>query len=113
MDLETRRRPRVALLKGHDQEKTHLLRVRSPEDVLIPVPIGPGIPRRDKPDVYPRYCRLMLIFFKPWRHARDLRAEGQSWEDAFNSFTLECSASIRYKMDNMQILHECRDSRDD
>ncbi|KAJ7906370.1 hypothetical protein B0H13DRAFT_1619416, partial [Mycena leptocephala] len=74
---------------------------------------GPGIPRRDKSDVYPRYCQLMLIFFKPWRHAKDLRREGQSWEDAFQSFALNCSASIRCKMDNMQILHECRDSRDD
>ncbi|KAJ7804472.1 hypothetical protein B0H14DRAFT_2383697, partial [Mycena olivaceomarginata] len=73
---------------------------------------GPGIPRRDKSDVYPRYCQLMLIFFKPWRHAKDLRKEGQSWEDAFQSFALNCSASIRCKMDNMQILHECRDSRD-
>ncbi|KAJ7717503.1 hypothetical protein B0H14DRAFT_2303934, partial [Mycena olivaceomarginata] len=59
--------------KGHDQQNTHILRVRAPDDTLVPVPIGPGIPRRDKAETYARYCRLMLIFFKPWRHANDLR----------------------------------------
>ncbi|KAJ7822188.1 hypothetical protein B0H14DRAFT_2370902, partial [Mycena olivaceomarginata] len=73
----------------------------------------PGIPRRDRSEVSARYCRLMLIFFKPWRHARDLRKEGESWENAFKSFQRTCSPSIQYCMDKMQILHECRDSRDD
>ncbi|KAJ7112149.1 hypothetical protein C8R44DRAFT_585330, partial [Mycena epipterygia] len=79
----------------------------------VPVPIGPAIPRRDKPEMYARYCRLMLIFFKPWRHANDLRIQGQSWEEAFNAFKANCLPSVLSKMDNMQILHECRDSRDD
>ncbi|KAJ7059869.1 hypothetical protein C8F01DRAFT_924197, partial [Mycena amicta] len=74
---------------------------------------GPGIPRRDKADVYARHCRLMLILFKPWRNATDLCAEGQSWEDAFKIFLTNCSDDVRFKMDNMQVLHECRDSRDD
>ncbi|KAJ7830542.1 hypothetical protein B0H14DRAFT_2291785, partial [Mycena olivaceomarginata] len=74
---------------------------------------GPGIPRRDKAETYARYCRLMLIFFKPWRHANDLRKPGQSWEEAFNLFVCNSSESVRFKMENMQILHECRDSRDD
>ncbi|KAK0186279.1 hypothetical protein F5146DRAFT_885695, partial [Armillaria mellea] len=59
------------------------------------------------------YCRLMLIFFKPWCHASDLRADGQSWEDAFQAFCEHCSHRITFIMDNMQILHECRDSQDD
>ncbi|KAJ7788850.1 hypothetical protein B0H14DRAFT_2302200, partial [Mycena olivaceomarginata] len=74
---------------------------------------GPGIPRRDRPDLHARYCRLMLIFFRPWRHATDLRETGQTWEEAFNEFNETCPADVKYKMDNMQILHECRDSRDD
>ncbi|KAJ7831773.1 hypothetical protein B0H14DRAFT_2364991, partial [Mycena olivaceomarginata] len=113
MNSDAYKRPRIALLKGHDQEESHHLRVRSLADALIPVPIGPGIPRRDKPEVYARCCRLMLIFFKPWRHAKDLRTVGQSWEDAFRSFERSRSPSVKYKMENIQILHECRDSRDD
>ncbi|KAJ7626987.1 hypothetical protein FB45DRAFT_749408, partial [Roridomyces roridus] len=112
-ESEAHKRPRVSLLKGHSQEKTHLLRVRSPNDLLVPVPIGPGIPRRDKPEIYPRYCRLMLIFFKPWRHAKDLRDAGQTWEKAFELFIQTCTREVKQKMNNMQILHECRDSRDD
>ncbi|TDL13846.1 hypothetical protein BD410DRAFT_734788, partial [Rickenella mellea] len=80
---------------------------------FIPVPIGPAIPRRDRPDQRARYCRLMLMFFKPWRHASDLRCTHQSWEDAFTEFTGTCSPRFLKFMDNMQILHECKDSRDD
>ncbi|KAJ7868967.1 hypothetical protein B0H14DRAFT_2294922, partial [Mycena olivaceomarginata] len=69
----------------------------------------PGIPRRDKANLREKYCRLMLIFFKPWRHARDLKEDYLSWEEAFNFFTVTCSKSVHFKMDNMQILHECRD----
>ncbi|KAJ7234421.1 hypothetical protein C8J57DRAFT_952253, partial [Mycena rebaudengoi] len=79
----------------------------------VPVPIGPEIPRWDKPDVRARYCRLMLIFFKPWRRASDLKGEHESWEAAFKDFADNCSPDITSKMENMQILHECRDSRDD
>ncbi|KAJ7488751.1 hypothetical protein B0H11DRAFT_1720287 [Mycena galericulata] len=77
MEVESHKRPRVALQKGHGQEKTHILRVRAPDDKLVPVPIEPAIPRRDKSNLRARYCRFMLIFFKPWRHASDLRGEYQ------------------------------------
>ncbi|PBK92434.1 hypothetical protein ARMGADRAFT_930141, partial [Armillaria gallica] len=80
---------------------------------MIPVPSGVSIPRQDRDDVYPQYCRLMLILFKPWSHADDLRTQGQTWVDAFLEFRSSCTARIMSIMDNMQILHECRDSRDD
>ncbi|KAJ7825223.1 hypothetical protein B0H14DRAFT_2369059, partial [Mycena olivaceomarginata] len=110
---EGRKRPRVTLRNGHEQSKTHILRIRGPNDNFIPVPIGQGIPRRDKNDVRERYCRLMLIFFKPWRHAIDLRGKHSSWESAFTEFVETCDPAVISKMENMQILHECRDSRDD
>lgn len=78
LQIESHKRPRVTLQRGHDQAASHILRVRAPSEGLIPVPIGPGIPRRDKPELRARYCRLMLIFFKPWRQASDLREEFQS-----------------------------------
>ncbi|KAK0229869.1 hypothetical protein EDD85DRAFT_751548, partial [Armillaria nabsnona] len=74
---------------------------------------GASIPRRDRPNIYTRYCCLMLLLFKPWSHANDLRADGQSWVDTFDVFQKSCSAQILKTMNNMQILHECRDSRDD
>ncbi|KAI0038798.1 hypothetical protein FA95DRAFT_1457456, partial [Auriscalpium vulgare] len=74
---------------------------------------GPSIPRRDRDEVRARYCRLMLILFKPWVHAGDLRDQGQSWADAFAAFHATCSPDLISIMNNMQLLHECRDSRDD
>jgi hypothetical protein len=113
LQVESRARPRIGLQKGHDQADSHILRVRSPSEALIPVPIGPGIPRRDKAELRARYCRLMLIFFKPWRQASDLRGEFASWQAAFEAFVQTCTPQVLYRMENMQILHECRDSRDD
>jgi hypothetical protein len=109
----SRKRPRLEFLCQHLEVATHVLRVRSPRKHFVPVPVGPAIPRRDREEVNARYCRLMLVFFKPWRCVSDLRTPGQSWQDSFNEY-LE-NAPIRFKklMDNMQIQHECRDSRDD
>ena len=45
---------------------------RNPCKQFVPVPIGPAIPRRDRPEVYEKYARLMLILFKPWRTEADL-----------------------------------------
>ncbi|KAJ7901464.1 hypothetical protein B0H13DRAFT_1621961 [Mycena leptocephala] len=113
MHDDSRKRPRVPLQTGHEQAKTHIFCVCAPDDILIPVPIGPGIPRRDKEQLREKYCRLMPIFFKPWRHAVDLKDTHPSWECAFDEFIKTCSQSVLPKMNNMQILHECRDSRDD
>ncbi|KAJ7875147.1 hypothetical protein B0H14DRAFT_2568919 [Mycena olivaceomarginata] len=45
LDDDIRKRLRVALLQGHDQSNSHILRVRAAKDMLEPVPIGPGTPR--------------------------------------------------------------------
>ncbi|KAL1659067.1 hypothetical protein GGF50DRAFT_32280, partial [Schizophyllum commune] len=74
---------------------------------------GPALPRRDREPSAKRYYRLMLILFKPWRAASDLRDEGQTWEDAYNAFLRTCPDEYKRKMENMQLLHECRDSKDD
>ncbi|KAJ7474678.1 hypothetical protein B0H11DRAFT_1691432, partial [Mycena galericulata] len=63
-------------------------------------------------DLKQKHARLMLILFKPWRHASDLRLHGQSWYEAYLTFRNECSTFILNAIDNIQILHECKDSRD-
>ncbi|KAG1837381.1 hypothetical protein DFJ58DRAFT_616030, partial [Suillus subalutaceus] len=74
---------------------------------------GPSLPRRDCPEVRERYCRVMLILFKPWTTVADLRSTFGSWTDAFEAFVKICSPNKLFVMKNMQILHECKDSRDD
>ncbi|OSC97383.1 hypothetical protein PYCCODRAFT_1331650, partial [Trametes coccinea BRFM310] len=81
----------------------------------VPVPIGPPIPRHDRSTELARFCRLMLILFKPWRTPSDLKSlssETDDWVAEFESYKsnlLERHISV---MENMQLLHECRDSRD-
>ncbi|KAJ7779475.1 hypothetical protein DFH07DRAFT_721265, partial [Mycena maculata] len=78
----------------------------------VPVPVGPALPRRDHDDSMHRHARLMLILFKPWRHASDLLSGAQSWLDAYEDFLKDCPAETLAVIDNMQLLHECKDSRD-
>ena len=63
----------------------HALRILHPDSRRVPVLIG-SVPRRDQTETYTRYCRLMLILFKPWRNAFDLRRTDESWMAAFEQF---------------------------
>lgn len=78
----------------------------------IVVPIGPPLPRRDQVEIYARYSRAMLLLFKPWRGPDNLRADRQSWADAFDNFNASATDYIKTIMDNMQIIHECKENRD-
>ncbi|KAJ7476627.1 hypothetical protein FB451DRAFT_1033379, partial [Mycena latifolia] len=105
--------PRVHFLDAHLESDTHVIKVRPYVKRKVPVLIGPAIPRRDVPASMARHARLMLILFKPWRHASDLRHADQSWVDAYSQFLRdECPASALECINNMQLLHECKDSRD-
>ncbi|KAG1779166.1 hypothetical protein EV702DRAFT_966578, partial [Suillus placidus] len=75
--------------------------------------MGPRMPHRDQEPTYPKYCRLMLILFKLWRSVSDLKQGTQSWTEAFDMFLHTCSPTVASILNNMQILHECKDSRDD
>ncbi|KAJ7070385.1 hypothetical protein B0H15DRAFT_793512, partial [Mycena belliarum] len=67
---------------------------------------------RDIDNLKQKHARLMLILFKPWRHAHDLRNPEESWEEAYQRFRTICSVSVLEAVDNIHILHECKDSRD-
>ena len=90
-----------------------MLKMRKPCEHFVPVPIGPSIPRRDRIEVKERHAKIMLIMFKPWRHTLDLCAPHETWSTAFETFMQNCPFEKKAIMDNMQILHECKDSRDD
>ncbi|KAJ3548530.1 hypothetical protein NM688_g5285 [Phlebia brevispora] len=118
-DLETvlnsirRRRPTYQFLSNHPECKRKHIRIRHPNELRIVVPIGAALPRRDRAGVFAKYCRLMLLLFKPWRQMKDLREEQQAWNEAFSTFQRECSSEVQAIMNNMQILHECKDNGGD
>ncbi|KAI1782009.1 hypothetical protein LXA43DRAFT_871197, partial [Ganoderma leucocontextum] len=88
-----------------------LLRVKNRH---IPVPIGPHLPRRDRGNELQRYCRLMLILFKLWCSVVTLRPDNTvSWQTTYDQQFPHLQSTVVDIMDNMAILHECRDSRND
>ncbi|KAF9791305.1 hypothetical protein BJ322DRAFT_1171947 [Thelephora terrestris] len=108
------RKSRTFLLHAqHTQVSSKAQRLRSdPSGYFVPVPIGPALPRRDRSELFPKYCRLMLILFKPWCTVEDLRAPDQTWPNAFNEFVARSDNNTKSILDNMQVLHECRDAKD-
>lgn len=111
--ISSRHRPSFPFMDTHIESDDKVSKIIHPHKRMVPVPIGPSIPRRDCQELYHRYCRLMLILFKPWRSVVDLRIPGQSWIDAFTMFQSSISSAHAHVIENMQILHECKDSRDD
>jgi len=108
----TKTRPLYKFTSSHEEYKTHAFKIIQPSLRRIPVLVG-SVPRRDQEDSYARYCRLMLILFKPWRTAFDLRQSHESWIMAFENFKSgpPCPNEFKRIMDNMQLLHECKDNR--
>jgi hypothetical protein len=112
LDFTGRPMPQIPFLETHLESDRFVVQVRPYLKRKVPVPIGPAIPRRDIEASRHKHARLMLILFKPWRNSEDLRQQGQSWVDAYEQFLDTCSEEIRSYIDNMQLLHECKDSRD-
>ena len=102
---------RFEFLEGHGDRGRLCVGLRARD--VVPVLIGPAMPRRDDGQKHTRYCRLMLILFKPWRSFSDLREQAQSWGIAFETYTQQMNLRHKEIINNMQVLHECRDSRDD
>lgn len=114
LSLTSDSRPTCKFLNDHVEQASHILRVRQPTQRAVPVLIGPALPRRNVETHAAQYSHAMLLLFKPWREVSDLRAAGESWEIAFEAFleSSECDLEIREIMNNMQLMHECKDSRD-
>ncbi|KAJ7152243.1 hypothetical protein C8R43DRAFT_820320, partial [Mycena crocata] len=73
--------------------------------------LGNTLPRPDRsPMERDKWCRAMLILFKPWRQLADLKAPGQSWTDAYEATVFTpYTSSI---MTNLNVENECKDARD-
>lgn len=114
LSIVSRSRPIVKLLAGHAECNSHELKVRHPTRRRVPVPIGPAFPRRDVESDCAKYARLMLLIYKPWRTVSDLKEAGKSWHESFEDWkrSPEFSPEIKSLLANMQLLHECKDSRD-
>ena len=109
---ESHRRPKFDFHPSYSDYETHIQQLKHPKHRPITTPIGPSMPRRDRTCDQQKYARLMLILLKPWTNPTDLMDGFPNFHAAFETFV---TANPRWHalLNNMQLLHECRDSRDD
>jgi hypothetical protein len=115
MYMGTLKKPTLLFDERHPDHSTHMVQILPPPRHYTLVPLGPPIPRRDRPMSFESYCRLMLIFFKPWLVVSDLKPLHTSWSHAFENFMLSDDILHEHSViiENLQFLHTCRDSRDE
>jgi hypothetical protein len=96
---------------GHPQASSHINIKRITP--VVPVLLGPPIPRRDREDTRERYCRSILTLFFPWRSVQDVCDVDQTWEQAFEIRHERITSESRRIIDNIQLLQECKNDRDE
>ena len=95
----------------HPQSLSHIIIKHT--DPVVPVLLGPQIPRREREDTRERYSRALLTLFVPWRSVEDLCARKQTWFQALETRKLSISAESLKIIENIQLLHECKNDRDE
>ena len=107
----TQMNERHTFARAHPQHSTHVLIKHTIP--VVPVLLGPQIPRREREEVCERYCRAVLTLFVPWRSVHDLCTLNETWAEAFETrkaFITQRSLKI---IENIQLLHECKSDRDE
>src|SRR6202041_2372033 len=97
-------------LQDHPLHHSHHVTLLNDMHEWVPNFIGGAIPRSDRGD-REYYCSTMLTFFKPWHTGKDLKLDGQSWDDAFRMHKFNSRQLDIMKYFNVR--YECLDARDD
>ncbi|CAF1515533.1 unnamed protein product, partial [Rotaria sordida] len=61
---------RHTFASAYPQSLSHIIIKRSTP--VVPVILGPQIPRREREETYERYCRALLTLFVPWRNGHHI-----------------------------------------
>ena len=96
---------------GHPQVASHINIKRMKP--VVPVLLGPPVPRRDRDDTRERYWRSILTLFVPWRSIEDICDVNQTWEGAFHIRQANILPAAWKIIDNIQLLQECKNDRDE
>ena len=107
----TKMNERHTFERAHPQSSSHILIKRS--NPIVPVLLGPQIPRHDREETRERYYRALLTLFVPWRTVKDLCHANETWYDAFEARKSVVSLRAQKVIQNIQLLHECKKQRDE
>ncbi|CAF1369348.1 unnamed protein product [Adineta steineri] len=104
------RQERYSFMIEHPQAKSHgiIKRIKP----IVPVLLGPQIPRKDRAETQERYSRAIATLFIPWRSVKDLCAVNQSCREALSSRQESISTESKQIIENIQLLHDCKKDRD-
>ncbi|PPQ74557.1 hypothetical protein CVT26_007815 [Gymnopilus dilepis] len=94
----------------HPQKDTHRMCKRSKP--VIPVIVGPYLPKRQgSVESELLWCRQILLLFKPWREANDIKGREETFLTAYQAFE-EHTMNPDHKriIENMCLLSECKDA---
>jgi hypothetical protein len=101
---------RYTFMTEHPQSRSHGI-IKRPKPV-VPVFIGPHIPRKDREETQERYSRAIATLLIPWRSVKDLCDSNQSWHEALSCRQGRISTESQQIIQNIQLLHECKKDRD-
>ncbi|CAF4809680.1 unnamed protein product, partial [Rotaria magnacalcarata] len=102
---------RYTFESAHPQSSSHIVMKHS--NPVVPVLIGPQIPRKEREETGERYSRVFLTLFVPWRSVHDLCALNQTWTEALEVLKPLISPALPKIIDNIQLLHECKHDQDE
>jgi hypothetical protein len=106
----TKMNERHTFESAHPQSSSHIIIKHTTP--VVPVLLGPQIPRREREETRERYCRALLTLFVPWRSVHDLCSLNQTWSEALEVRKASISPSTFKIIENIQLLHECKNDRD-
>jgi hypothetical protein len=107
----TKMSERHTFASAHPQSSSHIL-IKNTTPV-VPVLLGPQIPRCDREETRERYCRALLTLFVPWRTVHDLCVSNETWSTALEARKSSISSKSIKIVENIQLLHECKNDRDE
>ncbi|KAH7918367.1 hypothetical protein BV22DRAFT_988602, partial [Leucogyrophana mollusca] len=94
---------------SHPQYSTHGCRMRSRP--VIPVLLADPFPRPNRGDEeLEKFCKVMVLLFKPWRKLSDIKGEYKTWKDAYDSYAFP--NHLIKLIQNVNVENECKDARD-
>ncbi|KAH9899679.1 hypothetical protein C8Q73DRAFT_625331, partial [Cubamyces lactineus] len=110
--VDVKRNNVYRLQEGHPLSQTHAVVLLTTSTKPILTFAGGNLPRRDRGD-REFYCAAMLTMFAPrgWRKGQDLLKDHGSWSSAFEA--TQFPEEYVQVMNNMNVLYECTDARDD
>ncbi|KAF5327481.1 hypothetical protein D9619_005136 [Psilocybe cf. subviscida] len=95
---------------AHPQRGSHRLMVRL--DPHVPVLLGPTIPNPESSaDMREKWAKCILVLFKPWRDAMQLKSQNETWLQAYNEYQAQLSCRHYEIIKNINAFSESRDAR--